>query len=300
MDADELALWRKAGSIAAKALEYGGRLIRKGASLREASDAVDARIVELGGKPAWPAQVSCDAVAAHYAADPGEQTVFDRQLVSLDVGCHVDGYIGDNALTVDLGGEWHALVKAARKALDAAIGTVRAGVAVGEVSRAIQDAITDAGFSPVRNLTGHGISRWVIHDAPGIPNYASGSPTVLREGQVIAIEPFLTPGQGLVHDVEQRTNLYSLAARKPTRSPIAREVLAFVEKEYHGLPFTTRWLAARFGLPRAQLALREMLQLGMLHPYPPLAEVSGSVTAVFEKTMLVREGKPEILTQYES
>jgi methionyl aminopeptidase len=299
MNAEELAYWRKAGHIAAKAIDHGASLIVKGAVLREVCDAVDEKIIALGGKPAWPSQISCDDVAAHYTADPDEETEFERQLVSLDVGCHVDGYIGDNALTIDLSGNWHELVQAARKALDAAIATVRAGVTVGEVSKAIQDAIAVSGFSPVRNLTGHGISRWVIHDSPGIPNYASGSPTVLKEGQVIAIEPFVTPGKGLVHEVEQQNNLFALVGKKPTRSPITREVLAFVEKEYHGLPFTTRWLSPKFGLPKTQFALREMLQLGMLHPYPPLAEVSGGMTAVFEKTMLVKDGKPEILTDYE-
>lgn len=289
--------WRKAGRIAAQALQYGATLITKGALLRDVCDAVDKRIIELGAKPAWPTQVGCDAVAAHFTPDPDDDTAFDRQLVCLDVGAHIAGCIGDNALTVDLSGEYADLVKASKDAFEAARKVVAIGAKVKDISAAIQEAIIAAGFAPVKNLSGHTISPYVIHDAPTIPNVDTNLKTELVKGQVIAIEPFATTGAGMVDEAE-RANLFALWNRKPVRSPYAREVLQFVEQEYQNLPFTTRWLASKFGLGKTNLALRELNQAGALHRYPPLVEKDKGMVAVHENTLLV-DDKVEVLTKAE-
>lgn len=287
--------WRKAGKIAAQALQHGATLIKKGALLRDVCDAVDKKIVELGAKPAWPTQVGCDAVAAHFTPDPDDTTAFDKQLVCLDVGAHIDGCIGDNALTIDLSGEHGDLVKVTKDALAAAQKAIGVGVKVSDVSAAIQDVIVSAGFAPVRNLSGHTISPYVIHDAPTIPNINTNLKTTLEKGQVIAIEPFATTGAGIV-DEGERANLFALWNKKPVRSPYAREVMKFVEEEYQNLPFTTRWLSAKFGLGKTNLALRELQQAGCLHNYPPLIERDKGLVAVHENTFLV-DDKVEVLTQ---
>jgi methionyl aminopeptidase len=265
--------------------------------MHEVCAAVDQKILELGAKPAWPTQVGCDEVAAHYTPDPDDKTTFENQLVCLDVGAHVNGCIGDNALTVDLSGKYTDLVKVAKDAFEAARKVVAVGAKVSDISAAIQETITAAGFAPVRNLSGHTISPYVIHDAPTIPNVNTNLKTELVKGQVIAIEPFATTGAGVVEESE-RANLFALWNKKPVRSPYAREVLQFVEQEYKNLPFTTRWLAAKFGLGKANLALRELNQAGALHRYPPLVEVNKGMVAVHENTLLV-DDKVEILTRAE-
>ncbi|MBI4450544.1 type II methionyl aminopeptidase [Candidatus Woesearchaeota archaeon] len=287
--------WRKAGKLAAQALEYGKGLIKPGAKLIDVADAVDNKIRELGAAPAWPTQLSMDAVAAHYTADPGEETVFKEQLVSLDVGVVVDGAIGDNAVTVDLSGRHGNIVKAAEDALAAAIKEVRVGAKLSDIGKAIQDAIQSAGLVPIRNLSGHTISPWIIHDQPSIPNVAVNDKTVLVKGQVIAIEPFATNGAGFVQD-EGRANLFALIDDRPVRSQTARQVFQFIVENYRNLPFTTRWLTPVFGPGRTQLALRELMMAGNLREHPPLVEAGKGLVAVHEKTLLV-EDEVEILTQ---
>ncbi len=298
MDADELKQWREAGRLAAKALDFGRKLIKPGASLREVSAAIDKRILELGARPAWPTQIGCDDTAAHYAADAERDIIFKEQVVKLDVGVHLDGIVGDNATTIDLSGEHGELLAASRDALDAAIRIVRAGLPIGEIGRAVQEAIVARGFAPVRNLTGHGITPWTIHDAPSIPNIDTGDKQTLVAGQIIAIEPFATNGAGMVVEAEP-SGLFSLERKKPVRSPIAREVLAHIEAEYRSLPFCTRWLADKFGVGKAKFALRELLATGCLHSYPPLVEKAGGLVSVFEHTLHVKDGKAEILTKLE-
>jgi len=294
---DNVEKWRKAGRIAAEALQYGAKLLKKGTLLKEVCDAVDRKIADLGAKPAWPTQVGCDEVAAHYTPDPDDTEACEDQLICLDVGAHVDGCIGDNALTVDLSGKHSDLVKTAKDAFEAARKIVAVGAKVSDISAAIQETIVSAGFAPVRNLSGHTISPYIIHDAPTIPNVQTNLKTELVKGQVIAIEPFATTGAGFV-DESERANLFALWNKRPVRSQYAREVMQFVEQEYQNLPFTTRWLVPKFGLGKANLALRELGMAGVLHRYPPLVEKNKGMVAVHENTLLV-DDKVEVLTRAE-
>ena len=120
--------WKKAGKIAAEALEYGRGLIKNGAVIREVCDKIDQKIIDIGALPAWPTQVGLDAVAAHSTPEDDDNSVFDNNLVCLDVGAHIDGCIGDNALSVDLSGKYSDILKASDEALKNAMKTVKVGV----------------------------------------------------------------------------------------------------------------------------------------------------------------------------
>ncbi len=287
--------WRKAGKIAAEALEFGGTLIKKGANVREICDKIDAKVISLGAKPAWPAQISLNHVAAHFTPDPDEEIILNDEVVCLDVGAHVNGAIGDNALSVDLSGKHSALIDAAKDALNEAMHLVHVGQEVGKIGKRIQEVIESYGFKPVKNLSGHGISPWVIHDVPSIPNFDNKDKTKLEKGQIIAIEPFATTGVGFIEE-QETANLYSLVKTRGVRTPFGMEIMKFVDKNYNTLPFTTRWLVKQFGLGKIKLALRELLQNGVIMSYPPLAEKSKGLVTVFEKTLLV-DDKVEILTK---
>lgn len=293
---EDIDKWRLAGKITAEALMFGRRLLKPGAKLIDVADAIDNKIIELGARPAWPTQISLNDVAAHFTAEPDDGIVLKDQVVSLDVGAHIDGIIGDTACTVDLSGRNAKLVEAVKEALKNAIKTVAVGVEIREIGKAIEGSIKKFGFSPVKNLTGHGINKWIIHDEPQVPNYDNGDKTVLKKGQIIAIEPFATTGGGLVDEAE-RGNIFSLLQARPVRSPFAREIMSFVAENYKNLPFTTRWLTKKFGVGKTNLALKELLQSGSLIAHPPLVEASKGLVSVYEKTLLV-DDKVEVLTDY--
>jgi len=292
---EDLEKWKKAGRIAAEALEYGRTLIKNGAIIREVCDKIDQKVIDLGALPAWPAQVGLDAVAAHSTPDYDDNSVFDNNLVCLDVGAHLDGCVGDNALSVDLSGKYSDILKASDEALKAAIKTVKIGATLGEIGKAIQEVIEGYNLVPIRNLSGHGISPWVIHDKPSVPNYDTKDDRTLQGDQIIAIEPFATNGAGMIYEAEQG-NLFALVNMKPVRSQYAREILNFITTNYKNLPFTTRWLIKQFGAGKTSLALNELMRAGLLHAYPPLIEKNKGMVAVFEKTLYVGD-KVEILTK---
>jgi methionyl aminopeptidase len=295
MDKEDIEKLKKAGKTAAQVLGYGKGLIKKDASMVEVLDKTEEKIFELGAKPAFPAQISCNHLAAHYCPDEEDKTVFSDQLVCLDVGVHVDGFIGDTAATVDLSGKYSDLVKAAEESLENAIKTIKVGVTLGEIGKAIQDTIQKYGFSPVRNLSGHGLGKYEIHTKPNIPNFDNGDSTQIDKGAVFAIEPFASTGAGIVQDSGIAT-VFELSNKKPVRNPITRQVLKEIES-YNELPFTTRWLTRKFGA-KAKFALREMEQLGMLHAHHPLADKDKGMISQAEHSILIDdEGTVVILTQ---
>ena len=230
---EELDKFIKAGKIAAQARDYGASLIKIGSSLLEVTEKVESKITELGGGFAFPPQISVNDIAAHYCAEPDDKTVFNKgDVVKIDVGVHVDGYIGDTAVTVDLGNN-KDLVAASSEALENAISMIRPGVPLGEIGRKIQASIQKYGFSPVKNLSGHGLGQFIFHGKPSIPNFDTKDPSRLERGMVVAIEPFATPGHGLIYE-SSNANIFSMQNQKPVRNIITRQVLKEILK-YHGL-----------------------------------------------------------------
>ena len=284
----------EAGKIAAEALRYGANLIKVDASLLEVTEKVEEKVLDLGGKFAFPPQISMNDIAAHYCAHPNDSLLFKKgDLAKLDVGVMIDGFIGDTATSVDLGGH-EKLVDASRKALDAAIKAVSPGAALSEIGRAIHDTITSSGFSPVRNLSGHGLGQYIFHDKPSIPNFDTGDKTQLKKGQTIAIEPFASNGAGVIYESSNAT-VFSQAARKPVRNPLTRDVLKAVET-YNNMPFTTRWLAKKFPLAKVNYALRDLQQQGIIYAYPPLPDQSHGYVSQAEHTIIV-DDEPIVTTR---
>ena len=284
MNRETIEKYKQAGKIAAQVLDYGRGLIKKNASLLEVVEKTEARIFELGAKPAFPVQISLNHIAAHYCPDENDKTIFSNELVCLDVGVHVNGFIGDNAVTVDLSGKNEDLVKASREALNEALKIIKAGTTLGEIGRAIQETISEYGFSPVRNLSGHGLNKYVQHDRPSIPNFDTGDKTKIEKGMVFAVEPFASTGSGIVQESGE-ASVFMVANKKPVRSIITRQVLKEIEN-YEGLPFCRRWLTKKFGA-KAGFALREMQQLGIVHAYPPLADSNKGLVSQAEHSVLV-------------
>ncbi len=295
VEESDLENWRKAGRISAAALDYGKKLIKKGAPLLEVCDAVDAKIIELGAKPSFPAQISVDHIAAHYCPDADDKTILDSQVCKLDVGACFNGSMGDNAATVDLGGNHSDLVAASEKALAAAIKVVRAGVALDEVGRAIQETIASYGFSPIRNLSGHGLGKFEIHTKPTVPNFDNGDKTVLQENEVIAIEPFATTGKGVIYE-SSNAQVFMQTSDKPARDPSTRKVLDKI-RSYEKLPFAKRWLLKEFPAIKVALALKILEQQGTIQSFPPLIEEAKGIVSQAEKTVLVKKDGCEVLTQ---
>jgi methionyl aminopeptidase len=291
MDAEVLEKYRKAGRILAEVLEGARPLVKVGASLLEVADYVEDSILSRGALPAFPCNISLDRAAAHYTPAPKDERCFGENMVKLDVGVHVDGYIADAAITIDLGGH-PELVEASRAALDAALKMIRPGVNTSQIGSVIEETILGFGYKPVSNLTGHGLSRYEAHDDPIIPNRAMEKGVILKEGDVIAIEPFATNGSGRISEAPIN-EIYGFSASRPVRLPQARELMRQIRENYKTLPFARRWLKGE----RAEYALMQLLRSGAVHTYPVLWEVEGALVSQAEHTVVILEDGCEVTTR---
>ena len=281
MKDEVLEHYRNAGSIASGILQEGARQIRVGASYLELVESIESRVTEEGAALAFPLNLSLNEDAAHDTASYGDARAFARgDVAKLDLGVHVDGYIADTATTVDLGNN-SLLVDASREALEAAIGAVRPGATAGELGTAIQHEIESRGYRPIANLTGHGLDRYVLHRSPTIPNISINGGVVLEEGMVFAIEPFATTGSGHVNE-KTRVEIFSQLMQKPVRIPSARTIMEKI-RDRHSLPFSRRWL----GDKKLDLALPALIRSQILHAYPVLSDVPGSLVSQHEHTVIV-------------
>ncbi len=287
--------WEKAGRIAAESLEYGKHLIKKDASLIEVTEKIEEKIFNLGGKPAFPVQISLNDIAAHYNAFVNDQTIFNNEVIKIDVGVSYNGAIGDNALTIDLNGDYNELVKASREALNEILKNIRIGIELGEIGKIIEEKIQEFNFSPVRNLSGHGLGKFTVHTSPTIPNYNNEDKNILKEGQVIAIEPFATNGEGFIYE-SKRSEIYSVINSKPLRDFNVRKILEFINKEYGGMPFAKRWLVKKFPLQKVTYALFLLEKENIIKEYMHLSEKSRGLVSQAEHSVIILD-KPKVITK---
>ena len=273
--------YRDAGEIAAKILRRGAQEIREGVSYLEVVESIEVQVREEGAALAFPLNLSLNEDAAHDTASQGDVRVFTKgDVAKLDLGVQIDGYIADTATTIDLGNN-SLLLEASERALDAAIKAVRPGATAGELGAAIQKEIECRGYRPISNLTGHGLDRYILHRPPTIPNVGVNGGVVLEEGMVFAIEPFATTGSGHVGE-KTRKEIYSQVSQKPVRIPAARAILNKV-KDRHGLPFARRWLDEK----KLDIALSSLVRSQVLHVYPVLSDIPGSLVSQHEHTVIV-------------
>jgi methionyl aminopeptidase len=287
MEKEILEKYTKAGRICAEIREELSEMLKPGTRLIEIAQTVDKKIREKGAKPAFPVNISMNDVAAHYTPSFNDEKVINpRDLVKIDIGVHVDGYIGDMAFTYC--SQPNQLAICSEKCVQAAIEVIKPGVTVAQISQAIENCAKEHNLGLIVNLTGHTLERYVFHGSPSIPNVSNNSNHRFKEGDVIALEPFVTQSNGYVKD-SGVVEIYRFLRERPVRLPEARKILALAKDEYHELPFAKRWLYKHFSPVKVSLALRQLEAAGAIETYPVLREVEGKPVAQSEHTIIVME-----------
>ncbi|OGO02228.1 MAG: type I methionyl aminopeptidase [Chloroflexi bacterium RBG_13_53_26] len=200
---EEIAAMRKAGGIVARILQRLVSQIRPGMRTRELDNMCLEELSKYGaqssfkGYRGFPAHICTSVNDEVVHGIPGERTLCEGDVVSIDVGVIYDGFQGDAAITVGVGEispEARRLLKVTEDALLAGIAAAKDNARLGDVSAAIQRCVEAGGFSVVREYTGHGIGR-DMHEEPQIPNFGtSGRGPLLRKGMTLAIEPMVNSG----------------------------------------------------------------------------------------------------------
>jgi methionyl aminopeptidase len=290
--------YSRAGTITRDVRAVVKSSVKAGMPYMEAVTLVEKEIESRGGKPAFPVGIGVNQVTAHYAPDESDESVFkESDLIKVDFGVHIDGYVADTAVSVTYNPEYELLLDVAQRSLDVAVSAARRGLRTGEIGGEVQKEASRFGFKTIQNLTGHTLDRYVVHAGKSIPNlYMPGTPS-LKKGEVFAIEPFITPGTaaGYVVDGPSKT-IFSLAARRKTG---VADLDAFVTKVWDDrktLPFTPRWYSDEFRKEKVKDIVSKLAAKRIVIAYPTLIEASGKPVAQFEHTMAIDESGLRVLT----
>jgi len=217
---DEIIKLKRAGEIVAKTLQYLQNTIKPGMRLKEIDALGEAYIRKQGAEPSFKGLygftgsvcTSLNEVCIHGV--PDDRVVEEGDLLGLDIGTKLDGYYGDAAITMGIGeitATDQALIECSRGALYHAIDSIREGMRFKELTKILEDYITQAGFVPLRDYCGHGIGT-KPHDEPNIPNYLEGKPNQgpkIKNGMVFCLEPMVCQKSGNPVLLEDRWSVIS-------------------------------------------------------------------------------------------
>lgn len=295
MDEGVIERYREAGRIASRARRRAVEGVREGVSVLELVESVESFIVEQGGGLAFPVNISIDDQAAHFTPSSTDVDLRFRrgQVVKIDVGAHVGGYIADTAVTVEVGtGHWSDLIAAAEEALTAAIETI-ADTPLGLVGRAIGETILGRGFRPVENLTGHSLDQYELHAGISVPNVERRIQEIAPPGTAVAIEPFASTGTGHV-DGKVAGNIYIFRKEVRVKSLAAQRLQSRIAGWPH-LPFSERQCAKVHPAPQRALAVLQRRR--GIYGYPGLRDEPGSIVSQAEHTVLLLGGEVVVTTR---
>jgi len=279
---------KKASEIAKKVKREAEGLLKPEESIYNIAEAIEQKIIDLGGFPAFPVNISINNIAAHYTPTVNDSTILkDGDVVKVDFGVHVNGYCIDTAFTVEINdNKYKDLIEASRKALENVKKIIRKDIEISEIGRAIENTIKSYNYSPIYNLSGHKIEQYVLHAGITIPNYDNKSKIKLNEG-IYAIEPFATNGVGLVKE-DKPSGIYSIISNNPIRDPNIKKFFQEIYNKYKTLPFSYRWLYKEYNNKiNLKLFVEYIKKNGNIHEYPILVEQSNGIVTQFETTFYI-------------
>jgi len=295
MEKEVLEKYKKAGEICKEAKELARKELKVGTKVLDLAEKIESFIKKKGAKPAFPVNISINDIAAHYSPDIDDETIIKGgDLVKVDIGVHVDGYIADSAFSVCVGEKSHVLITAAEETLKEVLKAIKPEVTVEELSTIIEEVVSSFDVNPIRNLAGHSLERYIQHGGLSIPNSKVPIKQKIKEGTAIGMEVFTTTGEGWVKE-SSPTLIYRFLRPVPVRLRTSRLIMGFIVDNFQTLPFAKRWLRKIGPKASLELALRELVSKGAISEYPPLREKSGKPVAQAEETVIVLD-KPVITT----
>lgn len=288
----------KAGKIASEIREMARNKNWVGTTVYDICEEIEGEIRKQGAKPAFPVNTSINEVAAHYTAEPNDElTIKENDLVKIDLGAQINGYIADTAVTVNYDPQYDYLVAAAEEALSNAMSMVKVGVKASDIGRTIEKTIKQLGCKPIANLSGHSLDQYTIHAGKSIPNIWSIGSFSLSETSAYACEPFVTTSDGLGFVREGKIkNIYAMVTRKKTKNEEADRLLDFIWNNFNMLPFALRWITKEWEENKARELLQILIKKKAVHAYPVLVEANGQRVAQAEHTFIPNQDGATVTT----
>uniref|UniRef100_A0A0B7KLI7 Methionine aminopeptidase 2 n=1 Tax=Bionectria ochroleuca TaxID=29856 RepID=A0A0B7KLI7_BIOOC len=315
-DATFLNDYRKAAEVHRQVRHWVQETVKPGQTLLEVATGIEDGVRALLGHQAiepgdgfedgmgFPAGLSLNHQVAHYPPNPGQKdTVFKYQdLMKVDFGVQINGWIVDSAFTMSFDPMYDSLLAGVRDATESGIRAAGIDVRIcDETMESYEVEINGKMYpvKPVRSLCAHDIKRYLIHGGKSIPFINNNDQTKMEEGEIFAIETFGSTSRGRTYE-DDGVYGYGLQPDVPDKVALpfatATRLHKVIKEQFGTIVFCRRYLD-RLGLDRYLADLNCLVSNGVLDMYLPLADIKGSHSAQFERTILLWESSKEILSR---
>ncbi|KAG2378322.1 hypothetical protein C9374_008465 [Naegleria lovaniensis] len=307
---------RQAAEVHRTARKWFQGYVKPGMKVIDAAEAFENKARELiednklNAGLAFPLGCSMNNCAAHYTPNAGDETVITADdIIKFDLGLHINGRIIDCAFTMYWDDKFKPLAMAAKDATNTGIKTAGIDVRMSDIGAAIQEVMESYEVELngktypvkcVRNLNGHSVERYRIHAGKTVPIVRNNDQTKMEENEFFAIETFGSTGKGYVEhegvcshymrDFFKKINPTDLKTQK------ARELLKVIEDNFSTLAFCRRYLD-RLGEEKYMVALKSLVNAGVVNEYPPLCDVKGCYTSQYEHTIVLKPTRKEVISR---
>ena len=301
-----------AGSIASRVVKIAKKNIHAGMLVSDLIYFIESKIKEFGGSIAFPCCVSINSVASHYTSGLNDNTILlPGDLVKIDLGVHVNGYIADTAFSSIVMGDNPEiipenmpgrndnenlestldkkcqLIDTTSLALENAISIIREGVTLSSIGSTIEETAREKSLYPIPNIMGHSIDRFNLHSGIKIPSYNNNSDYKLEEGDCIAVEPYLSySGRDAV--AGKSGNIFYYLRRRPFSDDYTCKLLDKISSRYSRLPFTERHLE-NYQTNEFKRSFNLLVSARALYPVPMLLQPDALPVCQFEHTIIVEK-----------
>ncbi|MFX1449222.1 MAG: type II methionyl aminopeptidase [Promethearchaeota archaeon] len=286
----------KAGNILAKVINKARNIIKPETPILKICEFIESQIEKLGAKPSFPANIDINEIGAHYTSPPDDTLkIPNNALVKVDAGTHINGYICDMAISINLGEEkFSKYIEAAEDALKTAIKHIKPGVKVDLIGEKVEKTIKSYNLKPISNLSGHQLKQYNLHAGQSIPSVKSGETGHFKLNEVYALEPFVTDNSaaGRVKSGKE-AYIFQFIKRKKNLIKFLAQPADEIRSKFNRLPFCIRWLPEKY---QTSDIIKRLTSIGVLHAFPVLIEAKNGIVAQAEKTIVVTNDGCEVLT----
>jgi len=300
------------GKLTRKTRKEVVKIPKEGVKISKIINFVEEIIFSKGYLPAFPCTVCVNDVAAHYTIFEEDYILKKGDVIKIDFGISHNGFITDNAVTVEIeDNKYKRQMDANLEGLNATMEKAEIGVEMSKLGKTVNDVAKKYNFNTIHNLCGHQIARNNLHCGLSVPNFENEDKRLIEENMELAIEPFFTSGQPKIKS-SGPSNIIHLISSKPIRDPIAKKVLDYIKEFYPHLPFSKRWLVKEvieqispendrtrkaFDLRRVRYAIKLLKQNGNLYEYDALSTIDGEIVTQYEDSVVFVNKKKRIITR---
>ena len=270
--------------------------VKVGASFLEIAEKIESYIQEAGASLAFPVNIQVNNEVHYSPILKDSRVLTEEDIVKVDIGIHVNGYVADGAFTVAFNSDYQDMVDFTKRILKETLTDLKPGMKVSEIGKRLDQHMEGSKYKIIKNLMGHQLHQWVLHGKKSVQVFEDTNNTYTMEpGDAFAIEIFVTDGMGMIKSSPKATIYAMKQQQKPTRDQKVRKMCQEIIEKRKTFPFSERYVLEHLG--HSKIDFFNLKRSGNMMSYNLLVEKPGSKIAQFEDVIYVDEKEVIITTK---